>query len=110
VFLVMTAGIAYANRWFISYLTSTSPHSITYQVTGQGDAEVTYAAADGGHTISTTLPWEITITVPDGTPLSVAAAGQGTGGSATCRIKWEGHTITVETGFGSGSCSAASTA
>jgi len=110
VFLVMTAGIAYANRWLISYLTSTSPHSITYQVTGSGTAQVTYAAPDGAHNESVSLPWSTTLTVPDGSALEITATGQ-SGGFLTCRIQWEGHTIDVDSESGNGpTCSTSGTA
>jgi hypothetical protein len=95
VFLVMTAGIAYANRWFLSYLTSTSPHAITYQVTGSGTARVAYETPEGTVMDTVSLPWEVTVTVPDGSALSVTATGSG-GGLLTCRIKWEGHTIGID--------------
>jgi MmpS family membrane protein len=110
VFLVMTAGIAYANRWIISYLTSTSPHSITYEVTGSGTAEVVYTAPDGQHRQTVTLPWSTTLTVPDGSQLGVTAGGS-TGGFLTCRIQWEGHTIQFDSGSGNGpTCTALGTA
>src|SRR5262245_35629856 len=95
--------IAYVNRWFFSYVTSTGPHAITYQVTGEGSARVTYATADGRQTVSASLPWEVTVTVPDGTALSVAATAESTG-SITCRIKWEGHTIGLDLESGNGGC------
>ncbi len=110
IFLVMTAGIAYANRWLISYLTSTSPHSITYQVTGSGTAEVVYTAPDGQHRQTVTLPWSTTLTVPDGSQLSVTAGGS-SGGLITCRIQWEGHTIQFDSESGNGpTCTASGTA
>jgi hypothetical protein len=95
VLLVMTAGFAYANRWFISYVTSTGPHAITYQVTGSGSAKVAYQTPEGTRMDSVSLPWEVTLTVPDGSALSIAATGSG-GGFLTCRIKWEGHTIGLD--------------
>jgi hypothetical protein len=110
VFLVMTAGIAYANRWIISYLTSTSPHSITYQVTGSGSAEVVYTAPDGQHRQTVTLPWSTTLTVPDGSQLGVTA-GASSGELITCRIQWEGHTIRFDSEGGNGpTCTALGTA
>jgi len=110
VFLVMTAGIAYANRWIISYLTSTSPHSITYQVTGSGPAEVVYTAPDGQHRQTVTLPWSTTLTVPDGSQLGVTAGGS-SGELITCRIQWEGHTIRFDSEGGNGpTCTALGTA
>ena len=96
VFFVLTAVIAYANRWFISYVTSTSPHAITYQVTGSGQAQVAYRTPEGTTTDTVSLPWEVTLTVPDGSMLSIAATGSD-GGFLTCRIKWEGHTIGLDT-------------
>ena len=96
VFFVLTGVIAYANRWFISYVTSTSPHAITYQVTGSGTAQVAYRTPEGTTTDTVSLPWEVTLTVPDGSTLSIAATGSG-GGFLTCRIKWEGHTIGLDT-------------
>jgi hypothetical protein len=95
VLFVMTAGIAYANRWFLSYLTSSSPHAITYQVTGSGTAQVAYQTPEGTTTDTVSLPWEVTLTVPDGSALSIIAAGSGSG-FLTCRIKWEGHTIGID--------------
>ena len=96
VFFVLTGVIAYANRWFISYVTSTSPHAITYQVTGSGTAQVAYGTPEGTTTDTVSLPWEVTLTVPDGSMLSIAATGT-SGGFLTCRIKWEGHTIGLDT-------------
>jgi hypothetical protein len=95
VFVIMTGAIAYANRWFISYLTSTSPHAISYQVTGNGMARVTYLTPAGRQTDTVSLPWEVTLTVPDGSALSIAAAGNNSG-LLTCRVKWEGHTIGID--------------
>jgi hypothetical protein len=95
VFVVLTAVIAYANRWFISYVTSTSPHAITYQVTGSGTAQVAYRTPEGTRMDTVSLPWEVTLTVPDGSALSIAATGSGDG-FLTCRIKWEGHTIGLD--------------
>jgi hypothetical protein len=109
VFVVLTGIIAYMNRWFFSYVTSTDPHAITYQVTGEGSARVTYAAPDGRQTVSVTLPWEVTVTVPDGTALNVAASAESTG-SITCRIKWEGHTIGLDLESGGGGCDTSATA
>jgi len=95
VFVIMTGAIAYANRWFFSYATSTSPHAITYQVTGNGTARVTYQTPAGQETDTVGLPWEVTLTVPDGSALSILATGENSG-LLTCRIKWEGHTIGIE--------------
>ena len=110
VFLLLTGVIAYANRWFISYLTSTTPHAITYQVTGSGTAQVAYQAPDGRTTDTVSLPWEVTVTMPDGAPLSLVASAEGQD-SITCRIKWEGHTIRIDTQVGStpATCSSSST-
>ena len=108
-FLVLTGVIAYANRWFISYLTSTSPHAITYQVTGTGTAQVAYQAPDGRTTDTVSLPWEVTVTMPDGAQLSLVASAQGQD-SITCRIKWEGHTIQIDSAIGgTPTCSSSST-
>ena len=96
VFLLLTGVIAYANRWFISYLTSTTPHAITYQVTGSGTAQVAYQGPDGRTTDTVSLPWEVTVTMPDGAALSLVASAEGQD-SITCRIKWEGHTIGLDT-------------
>ena len=76
VLVIMTAGIAYANRWFFSYVTSTSPHAITYQVTGNGTARVAYQTPEGRQTDTVALPWEVTVTVPDGSALAVVATGE----------------------------------
>ena len=110
VFLLLTGVIAYANRWFISYLTSTTPHAITYQVTGSGRAQVAYQAPDGRTTDTVSLPWEVTVTMPDAAPLSLVASAEGQD-SITCRIKWEGHTIRIDTQVGStpATCSSSST-
>ena len=110
VFLLLTGIIAYANRWFISYLTSTTPHAITYQVTGSGTAQVAYQGPDGRTTDTVSLPWEVTVTMPDRASLSLVASAEGQD-SITCRIKWEGHTIRIDSQVGStpATCSSAST-
>ena len=102
--LVLLFGIlvAWPNRWIIQKYTDKGPHSITYEVTGDGtNATVRYVDADGQVvTQGVLLPWSETITTQTGTPLELQAGQEG-GGKITCRLEWEGHTFVFRTSYGS---------
>jgi hypothetical protein len=90
-----------SNRWFWLKAFAKGPHTITYQVTGNGEsATVTYTTPQGQTARQdVVIPWETSFDVASGTPVEMRAVSGGDG-SITCRIKWEGHTIWVATNYG----------
>jgi hypothetical protein len=67
-------------------------------VTGNtASAHVTYLGPEGQTDTEVRLPWQISVDLPHGTAAELRATAN-TGGSLTCRIKWEGHTVRFDVG------------
>ena len=100
--VVFVVFVVWPNRWIVQKYTDEGPHTITYEVTGDGGtATVRFTGADGQAVTQTVdLPWNESFTAQTGMPLELQA-GQDTDGTISCRIKWEGHTFVFRTSFGS---------
>lgn len=86
--------------------------AVTYEVTGEGRADISYQGASENGTATTVsraeLPWRKTVRVPLGrTPLVGITLGEG-GGRATCALAIRGRHVqsaTATGAFGRASCS-----
>lgn len=100
---VVVLAVLPSHRWFWSKMFERGPHTITYQVTGDApSATVTYLDASGKPVNQdVALPWEMSFIAEAGAPLEVEAISA-TEDSITCRVKWEGHTVSFQVGVGTG--------
>ena len=83
---------------------------VTFYISGSAfGAHITYSDGRGGiHQTSQKLPWEKTITVPLGMPVSISAQNTTAQGAVACRISVNGITAvtaTADTAYGIASCS-----
>ena len=83
---------------------------VSFLISGSAfGAHITYSDGRGGiHQTSQKLPWEKTITVPLGMPVSISAQNTTAQGAVACRISVNGITAvtaTADTAYGIASCS-----
>ncbi|MBO1334842.1 hypothetical protein J3486_26770 [Streptomyces sp. VRA16 Mangrove soil] len=78
--------------------------SVTYEVTGEGTADLTYQARDeSGKAVTVhgaALPWRKTVRVPLGKPPVVTVALDAEGGRASCQLAIRGRHVQTATAFG----------
>ncbi|MER5212222.1 hypothetical protein ABT063_16980 [Streptomyces sp. NPDC002838] len=88
--------------------------AVTYEVTGQGTADITYQArSETGEAVvvkAATLPWRKTVDVPLGEEPIVSIVLGGKGGQARCTLTIRGEYVqgsTATGAFGRATCSGA---
>ncbi|MFF7339110.1 MmpS family transport accessory protein [Streptomyces sp. NPDC008163] len=78
--------------------------SVTYEVTGDGTADLTYQARDeSGKAVTVRgaeLPWRKTVRVPLGKPPVVTVALDAKGGRASCQLAVRGVHVQTATAYG----------
>ncbi|GAA3481306.1 hypothetical protein [Streptomyces yanii] len=78
--------------------------SVTYEVDGEGTADLTYQArSDSGTAVEVNkvdLPWKKTVQVPLGKPPLVTITLDEKGGRASCRLAIRGKHVQTATAFG----------
>lgn len=114
--LVVLLGLAWAGVGVISKMvsrgTTTTASSgtaqVVYTISGSSEAgTITYSTASGIEQADAAPPWTRTITVPNGTPVTVSAQNGSEFGSVTCSINVDGVVISSNTStadYGVASC------
>jgi hypothetical protein len=78
--------------------------SVTYEVTGEGTADLTYQAQDASGKAVTVhgaaLPWRKTVRVPLGRAPVVTVALDAEGGRASCQLAVRGKHVQTSTAYG----------
>ncbi|MFI7340011.1 hypothetical protein ACIBUY_19015 [Streptomyces sp. NPDC050085] len=78
--------------------------AVTYEVTGEGSADLTYQArSETGEAVTVrqaSLPWKKTVRVPLGRPPVLTVALDGKGGRVSCQLAIRGKHVQTATAYG----------